>query len=371
MQKKKRTVLIIIVLLLIILIVAAYLRIKQNASEISHRPPTMTNVVAGKASRGEITKVETLTGDILPVQQANIYSKVNGNIEKIYVDIGDYVRTGQVLALIDTTIYSQNMKQANANYSQTQANLENAKLNYDRNSSLFSQNLISKQDADNSKTAYDVALSQKDAAYANYKNAMTQLGYCKITAPFTGYITKRFFDAGAYVSSSVNTSSSVIFTLMDLDRLKAIINLPEKDVEFLSHIIDIQVVADALPGMSFSATLKKISGAVDVSTRTMQVEIDIENTNKQLKPGMFANINLILAKKTNTLIMPNEVVLNDNDGNYVFVVNTDSTVHKRYVQIGIQQNNKDEILSGISDNERIVFSGQTLVKNRAKVRIIK
>ncbi len=371
MQKKKKIALIIIISLLIILVIAAYIRIKKNASEASHRPPSIISIAIGNASRGEIMNIETITGDILPVQQANIYSKVNGNIEKIYVDIGDYVKAGQVLALIDTTIYSQNAKQANASYSQTMANLENAKLNNDRNSSLFKQNLISKQDADNAKTAYDVALSQKDAAYANYKNALTQLGYCKITSPFSGYITKRFFDAGAYVTSSVNSSSSVIFTLMDLDHLKAIINLPEKDIGNLSSIIDIRVLADALPGVSFSAVLKKISGAIDISTRTMQVEVDIENTNKLLKPGMFANINLILAKKSNALILPNDVVLNDKDGDYVFILNPDTTVMKKYVQVGIRQDNNDEILSGIEDNDRIVISGQTLVKNGAKVRVIK
>jgi len=371
MTKKKKIGLVVIVSLSIVLIIAAYLRVRQNAAEASARPPMIASVILGKVSSGDIEKTETLTGDILPIQQAEIYARVSGNIEKIYVDIGDYVRAGQVLALIDTTLYSQNAKQAYANYTLAAANLENAKINNERNSSLFKQNLIAKQDADNARTAYEVALAQKEAAYSAYKNSMTLLGYCKVTAPFPGYITKRAFDAGAYVSLSVNGLGSVMFTIMDYDRLKAVVNLPEKDIAFLSDVLDIKVVADALPGQSFNARLSKSSGAVDMSTRTMQTEILIENTNKQLKPGMFASIEFTLARKSDALRLPNDVILEDKKGDFVYVVNQDTIAFKKYISIGIETDTQVEVLSGISDNDKIVFSGQTLVKNGAKVRIIK
>lgn len=370
MQKKKITY-IITAIIILLFIIAAILRIKNDASASAKRPVIVPVIKIGNAYRGDISRAESLTGDIMPMQQANIYSKVNGNIEKIYVDIGDRVTKGQLLALIDTTIYSQNAKQAHASFLQASANLENAKLNYTRNKSLFKQNLIAQQDLDNSKTAYDVALAQEEAANANYSNTLTQLGYCKVTAPFTGYITKRFLDPGSYVTTSTTSSSSTLFTIMDIDNLKAIINLPEKDVPLIPEVTDVRVIADALPDKIFKAKLKKISEAVDLSTRTMAIEIDIDNTSKMLKPGMFATINLFLGKKSNVLLLPNYVVLNDEAGNYVFVLNPDSTVTQTYVQIGVQQNNIDEILSGIDTTEKIVFVGQTLVKNGSKVKIAK
>ncbi len=371
MQKKKRNSYIITAIILILFVIAAVLRINNNASESAKRQSVIPVVKLGKAIIGDITQTESLTGDILPIQQANIYSKVSGNIEKVYVDIGDHVFKDQLLALIDTTIYSQNAKQAHANYIQVVANLENTKLNYNRNKTLLSQNLISQQDLDNSKTAYDVALAQEEAAHASYSNALTQLSYCKVTAPFSGYITKRFLDPGAYVTSSTTSASSTLFTLMDVDNLKAIINLPEKDVPLISQVSNVQVIADALPGKIFNAKLKKISEAVDLSTRTMAIEVDIENPGKLLKPGMFATINIQLGKKSGVLLLPNYSVLNDENGNYVFVLNSDNSVSQEYVQVGIQQNNMDEIISGVDTSKKIIFVGQTLVKNGSKVKIAK
>lgn len=367
MPMKKRNILITSIIVLVFLI----LIIIKVTSAPEKRGVPIPVVVLGTAVKGEIVKSESLTGDVMPIQQANIYSKVSGNIDKIFVDIGDAVRENQVLALVDTTIYSQNMKQARANYTQTSANYENAQVIYQRNQKLFEQKLIAKEDLDNSKTAMDIAFAQKEAAQANYSNALTQLSYCKITAPFGGYITKRMLDPGAFVASSGSTQGTILFTLMNVNQLKSIVNIPEKDVPLLSKILDIQIKADALPGQTFKAKLKKISQAVDLSTRTMAVEIDIENNSKLLKPGMFVTVNLILDHKSDAMIVPNQVVQNDDSGDYVFVMNPDTTVSKKYVKLGIRQDTKDEILSGLNGSEKVVFVGQSLIKDKMKVKIAK
>ncbi len=368
MLKNRKNAIIVscIALLLIIFVV-----VKFKSADAPERRASIPTVVSGNLQKGEIVKSESLTGDILPIQQANIFTKVNGNIEKIYSDIGDHVIQNQVLALIDTTIYSQSMKQSKANYMQALANLENAKLIFDRNKKLLEQNLIAKQDLDNAKTSLDVASAQKEASYAAYTNALTQLSYCKITAPFSGYITKRLFDPGTYVSASSNNQGATLFILMNVDRLKSIVNIPEKDIPLLKNINSIEVIPDALPGKIFKAELKKISQAVDINTRTMAVEIDIENPGKVLKPGMFATINLILEKKENSNFLPNQVVMNDEKGDYVYLLNPDSTAAKKYIQLGIQQDNKYEVLSGLKQSDKIVFVGQELIKDKMKVRIAK
>lgn len=363
---KKIIIISTIALLIIILIFIKVITSPKN--ETRNQTPA---VEVGKIQRGEIVNSETLTGNILPIQQANIYSKVSGNIENIFVDIGDHVQKGQFLALIDTTIYSSNAKQAEANYYQAKVNFENNKLTYERNQKLSEENLIAKQDLDNSKTAMDASSAQMDAAKANYSNTLTQLSYCNVRAPFSGYITTRNFDPGTYITGSGNTGSTSLFTLMNVDQLKSIVNVPENDVPLLNNIVDIEVTADALPGKTFKAKLKKISEAVDLSTRTMAIEIDIENASKLLKPGMFASVVLVWNKKENTMTLPNEVVLNDDQGDYVYTVDQNNMVNKKYVTLGIKENNKYEILSGVSENERIVFAGQTLIKDQMKVRIVK
>jgi RND family efflux transporter MFP subunit len=367
MSTKKKSIYFIIVIAIIVGIVA----LKMATSNTEKRGIPAPLVVKGNAVRGEIINSLSFTGDIMPIQQATIYSKVNGNLERVFVDIGSVVSMGQVLALIDTTIYSQNAKQANASYHQADVNYQNNKINYERNKKLFEQNLIARQDLENSKTLMDGSLAQKEAAYANYSNAVTQLSYCKVTAPFSGIITKRYFDQGAYINSTGASPNSSLYILMNVTQLKSYVNIPEKNVPLMNKVTGLVVTADAIPGITFKAVVKKISGAVDLTTRTMQVEIDIENPDKMLKPGMFANITMIMDRKENVLTLPNQIVLDDDKGNFVYLLKSDSTVEKRYVKIGIKQDTKFEILSGITENDPLIFVGQSLVKDKMKVKIAK
>lgn len=356
---------------ILIVLLAVYLRIRADLNAASEKPRAILPVEVAHPTRGTIYKSLSFNGDVNPIQQASIYSRVSGNIDEIMVNIGDFVHRGQLLAVIDSTIYSQNARQALAAYMQAKASLENARLIYERNKSLLEQNLIAKQDFDNSETAYKVAKSQEEAAKANYSNAETQLSYCRITAPFTGYITRRYLDPGAYVSASAGGSSSTIFTLMDMSTVKVIVNVLEKDISTLKSVNEADVTVDAYPGKTFKAIIKRISQQIDLSTRTMPVEIDIKNPDNLLKPGMFSNVNLIIDRHDNALIVPSQYVLHDENGDYVFTVSKDTVVHKTYVKLGLTENNQDEIIGGISENTLVVSAGQDIVRDGTKVRLAK
>ncbi len=368
-MKKNRKGLIIIAAIAVVLIIVFVLKISSGGAAGRGNPKPV--VVAGKLTEGEIENREVLTGDILPEQQANIFTKVNGNIEKIFVDIGSKVSTNQVLAIIDTTIYTQNVKQAKASLMQAEANHQNAKLTFERNKKLLEQKMISQQDLDNSKASYDITIAQKQAAEAVYNNAVTQLSYCRITAPFSGIITKRMYDQGSYVSSSAGSQSSVLFTLAKADKLKMVVNMPERSVPNISKIQNIIITADALPGKRYTGKITKSSQSVDIATRTMAVEVEIINPDKELKPGMFATVIFVTDKKAGAQIVPLQVVLNDEDGNFVYLINQDTTVSKKYVTTGIKMDNNIEITAGITKEDRIVFVGQTLIKDKMKVKISK
>jgi RND family efflux transporter MFP subunit len=131
------------------------------------------------------------------------------------------------------------------------------------------------------------------------------------------------------------------------------------------------VTADAFPENKFSARISKISQSIDLATRTMAVEIEINNTGTLLKPGMFATVQFVTEKKLNANLIPNQVALADEKGDFVFVLNPDTTVSKRYIKIGIRMDDKLEILSGLTDTDQIVFIGQTLIKDKMKVKIAK
>jgi membrane fusion protein (multidrug efflux system) len=371
MSRNRKRAYLFISVLVVFFGLLTYFRIRTNANDPARNARPIPTVEVSMPQRGSISRTIEFTGNIEAYQEANIYPKVSGNLEQEFVNIGDYVQRGQLLALIDTTIYSQNVGQARAAYMQAEATLRNARVSFERNKSLLEQNLIAKQDLDNSETAYKVAQAQAEAAEANYKNAVTQLSYCRITAPFAGYITRRYFDPGVYVTASANVQGSTLFTLAEINKVKIMVNVLESDVRYLGNVTSAEVTVDAYPNQVFKGKITRISQQFDLATRTMPVQVDLDNPKHLLKPGMFATVNLVLAKDNDALILPTQDILKDDSGNYVYVLSKDSTVQKKYVRIGISQDNRNEILAGITSNDRVLTVGQDLVNNGMKVRVVR
>ena len=290
------------------------------------------------------------TGDVLAIQQANIYSKVSGNLERIYVDIGMSVRRNQLLALIDTTELYQQFQQASATYL-------NARVSYNRTKELAERSLVSKQDLDNAETSMKVA-------QAAFETAQTRLGYARIVAPFPGIITKRYLDPGALVTSN----NSTLYTLMDLDAVKIIVSVLEKDIPYIAIGKQATVTVDAFPGREFSGAITRLSDAVDLSTRTMAVEIDIESKDHVLKPGMYANITLVVDERKNSVTVPTAALLKDDRGIFLYAVDA-GTAHRKDVRLGIEQNTRTEIVSGLNGSENIIVAGQQFARDGAQVKV--
>ncbi len=370
MSPKKKRLYIIVPIILLIFLAFVYFRVKASMDPANKQPVLKQTVELAPPTKGNITRKLSFTGDILAYQQSNIYTRVSGNIEKMFVDIGSYVPTGKILARIDQSIYTQNVRQTEGLYKQALATLENNKTQYERSQNLFKDGLMAQSDLDNSATAVKVAQAQVDAALANYKNAQTQLDYCDIRAPFSGYITKRLLDPGSYVNANAVTASSTIFILSQIDKVKVMVNVLEKDLPLLDKVIDAQVTTDSYPDKVFTAKINKVSEAFDLNTRTMPVEVDIDNKDLVLKPGMFAKIDLILQSDENVLLLPTESTLKDDQGDYVYMISPqDSVAHKHYIKLGIESDNKDEILSGLTDSDTVVVKGMELIKEGSKVRI--
>jgi membrane fusion protein (multidrug efflux system) len=322
---------------------------RESSDEGSRRPAPLVATV--KPTRENLVRTLTYNGDVLPFQQAYIFAKVTGTLERVYVDMGDFVRQGKLLATIDSTELVQQVLQTSATY-------QNALVNYNRTKDLAVQNLLAKQDLDNAKAAMEVAK-------ANYDNAVTKLSYARITAPFSGIITKRNLDPGAVVTSN----NSTLFTLMDLERVKVTTAIPENDVPTLERVKSAQVTVDALPDRVFRGEVSRLSQAVDLNTRTMPIEIDIENASHELKPGMFAAVALSAEEHKNVLVLPIQAVLTDDQGQFVFVAEG-GKVKKDYVKPGWEINNQFEITGGLAGNEDVVVSGQQQLRDGVAVRIV-
>ncbi|MDE3058331.1 MAG: efflux RND transporter periplasmic adaptor subunit [Bacteroidota bacterium] len=355
-MKKTRTYLIIgiIALVLIILVVARFSSIGNSADA---RRSTVPIVKVEHAARENVEYKLQFNGDVIAIQQANIFSKVSGNLERVLVDMGSRVRRNQLLAVIDPTELYQQVQQTAATYA-------NARIIYRRNEELLKQNLIAKQDRDNAEAAMKVAL-------ANYENAKTKLGYTRITAPFSGFITKRYLDPGALVTGN----NSTLFSLMDLSSVKVIVNVLEKDIPLISPGKKAIVAVDAFPGKNYDGTISRLSEAVDLSTRTMAVEIDIPNEDNSLKPGMFATVTLVVAQHPDAVTVPTYSLMKDNVGQFVFALSSkgspsDSNAAKKIrVKTGIEIGTRTEITSGLTGGETIITTGQQFLHDGSPVTV--
>ena len=337
-----------------ILILLAFLiyRIAIGTSAVDTRRVQIPLVKVEAPKEQRVVYELHFTGEVNAVQQAGVYAKVTGTLERELVDIGAFVHKGQLLAQIDTTELAQQCQQASATY-------ENAQLLHRRNKDLFEQNLVARQDLDNAEAALKIAA-------AAFEAARTRLNYASVTAPFTGFITKRFLDPGAVVSQTNGT----LFTLQDIDKLKIIINILEKDVPRIKLGMKTNITVDAFPGKTFTGLVTRLSQAVDLATRTMAVEIDIDNKDYTLKPGMFSNVAIAVDEHPHAMAVPTMAILKDDQGQYVFAVDRD-TAYRFPVQTGLELNGTTEILTAINADRPVITTGQQFAKDHSPVRIEK
>jgi membrane fusion protein, multidrug efflux system len=346
---KRAKLLIAFGIVAVIFIVIAF-RIINNDTSKTQRRANIVFVQSEKPVRKTIDEGLQYNGNILPIQQANIFSKIGGNLENVFADIGTFVRANQLLAVIDSTEIYQDYQQSYATY-------YNNKLTFERTKELFGQNLVAKQDLDNSEAAMKIA-------QANYLNALTKLSYAKIRAPFSGFITSKFLDRGALVQAN----NSTLFTLMKMDSIKVLVNILEKDIPLINKSYKSIIKVDAYPDQEFEGKISRNSQSIDLNTRTITYEIDVPNNKNVLKPGMYATINFLIEKHDNALTVPSDAVLKDVNGNYLFIIKN-SKAKRTDVKTGLSQNNIIEITQGLNDSDDVITTGQEFVKDGIPVKV--
>jgi multidrug efflux pump subunit AcrA (membrane-fusion protein) len=356
------------------------------------------------------------TGDIAPLMQVDLFPKVSGYLERIDVYIGDIVKQGQVIAQIDSSDFLHKVREIEAKVAQAKANLseleagsrpeelrqaeeavrqaqsrfDNAKLQRERIDALFKRQVISKKEADTAEMEYIVAEAQLAASQQNLKliregarqevreasqaklkemeaileQERTRFKDTKIVAPFRGEISRKYVDAGALVSSS-----TPLVNLVHTETLKVIANVLEKDVPLLKAGLKAKVRVESYPGRVFEGRVEKINSALDLSTRTLQTEVYIPNSDRSLKPGMFANAEVVLLEKPQTLVIPREAILEAGSEMSVFVVEGKQAV-RRPITIGYEQDRMVEVLRGLNEGDQVVIKGQQLIKDGSTIRVI-
>jgi membrane fusion protein (multidrug efflux system) len=326
--------------------------------EESPSPVTVQTVLA---QRGEIARSVTLPCfRILAEQEAILYAKVSGYLKTLSVDKGDAVKEGQLLAEIE-------VPELSADEAQFKAEMEVSRTNYERMAAARQKapDLVIPQTVDDLR-------GQSEVAQAKFQRIETLLQYSRIVAPFSSTITARFVDPGAFIPAATSGStpqSAALLTLMDFSSVRVQVFVPEAEVPFIKNGVPARVTVEELPGRTFSSSVTRFAQALDQGTKTMLTEIEIQNPTGQLRPGMYASVQLQVERKQNALLLPVQAVLVEKSGTSVFIV-ANAKAKKTAVHTGFNDGTHVEIIDGLALGQRVILIGKQILNDGQPVNAV-
>jgi RND family efflux transporter MFP subunit len=319
-----------------------------NGAPLDIDPTHPVDVQVTKPTRQDLTYTITLPANISPFYQTTLYAKVSGYLKWIGPDKGDAVKKDQVVAIIDAPEVEEQYQQAVADY-------KIKKLTYERLANVWkeSPDVIAKQDVDVAAAAYESAtnLMQQRAALRDYT---------KVRAPYDGVVTARFADPGALIQIATSSATTAIplFTVMDLHTVRVYANVPQDDSPWIvPGKTKASVKVRELPDRSFTGTITRSTLALDPSTRSLLVEMDLPNPDHALRPGTFAEMSIALREIPNAMVLPPQAVVSGPNGKYVFVIEQGKATSVP-VQTGITDGKWIEIAGGLHGEEEVAVVGK-------------
>ena len=395
--------LLVVVLMLAALAIAGYYlgylprqkREQVLAAESDNTTQSLPLVNVVKVERSGSKASLMLPGNIQAVTEAPILARASGYIKKRNADIGDRVKAGQVLAEIEAPELEQQIRQAKASVDQANAAIQQAqaallqgqsnealaRVTAERWKKLLDRGVVSKQENDNYQfqwtsqqanvqaleKAVSASRSNAGAVEANVARLTQLLDYQTVRAPFAGVITVRNVDVGALV----NEGSTLLYRVAQTDRLRTYLNVPQVDSQSVRVGQTATLAIPDLPGRSFPATVTRTSNALDPSSRTLLVEVQLGNSGGQLVPGMYAQVDLSVPRKNPPLVIPGDTLVIRADGPQVAVVAPDGGVHFTRIQLGRDFGATLEVLSGLDEGQELAVNPSDAIREGTKVKAVR
>ena len=388
MKSKWKHILIVVGFMLVAVVASlSFIGKKAKASQTDEATAPTAAVVM--ATRRPISNSLTLSGDFRPFQEVDVHAKVAGYIRKIYVDVGDHVKAGQTLAVLEIPELSAELQAADAASRRAKNAIARAKSDLDRSQSLHAAShldytrlkqasaaragLIAEQELDDAlakdkeseaqiaanEAAISEAESHYDEAIADQKRYQAMSDYARIVAPFNGVITKRYVDTGALVQAGTNSNTQAlpVVQVAQNDMFRLTLPIPESDVPMirLGDVVNVHVSA---LNRDFTGRVSRFANSLDEATRTMHTEVDVRNRNNSLVAGMFADVTLTLQHRKSVLTVPIQAVGRNGTEASVLIVNSQHRIEERKITVGLEAANQVEVTSGLSANDEVVVGSR-------------
>jgi RND family efflux transporter MFP subunit len=386
MRSKRLTIIACCCLVVVILAVVLVRKRHADAADAADTPREVPAVSVVRAQIGHIADQLTVAGVFQPFQEIDVHGKVSGYIRHIYVDIGDRVRQGQTLAVLEVPELQAEVAGAQAGITQTQQNITRLQnevsreeadytavhANYARLKQASDQQpgLVAAQELDDARAKDQSAAAQVDAAKSAVAAAQGQLGvsradslrvtsmerYATITAPYAGVITMRYADTGALIpAGTAEGLNQAVVRLAQSDVLRLRMPVPEQDVPMVHEGSTVTVHVQAT-GQDFPGSVVRFTRDVSNATRTMLTEVDVKNPDLTLTPGMYADVTFNLHEIQDALLIPAAAVIQGDQPSVLIVDSTDH-VQRRPVVLGIADSNRQEVTSGLQPGDRVIIGG--------------
>ena len=352
--------------------------LRAEAKASSDPPLVLATRVQPVAAGGHVE----IPANVQAFDQTPVFARTSGYLKARYVDIGDHVRKGQLLAVIQDPQTDQSLLQAKATLAQLKAALAQAQANAQlstvqnqRWQSLTQEGVVSQQDADTKRAqagadeaAVNAAKANIAAGEANIASLTEQAGFERVLAPYDGVILSRSVDVGSLISSGSQNSVTQMFTIGEADKVRVFASLPQSNSIGVVAGQPATVAFRELPGQVYTGTLARTSQSIDPGTRTLLLEVDLKNDGRIL-PGMYATISFDLPKEaTMAVMLPQNALVVRTAGPQAVVLDSDDVVHFRSVVLGRDVGSGSEVLSGLKAGEAVVLSPDDSIVDGVKVK---
>jgi len=343
---------------------AADSALKQTTAEAAI---SLVSVVSPKA--GAPTQEILLPGTTQAFTDAPIFARTNGYVRGWYVDIGAHVKQGQLLAEIETPEVDQQLQQARADLETAQANLRQAQITADRWQALLESDSVSKQETDVAVSALSAMKATVNSNAANVRRLEQLQGFQKIFAPFDGVITARNVDIGVLINAGSNTTSGrELFHMAAIHTLRVFVAVPEVYSRTARPGSSAMLTLDEFPGRTFHGTLVRNANAIDLASRTLLVEVDVDNPGGELLPGAYVFVHLKLPKQVASVTVPATTLLFRGEGLRVAVVR-DGKAQLVPVTIGRDYGTNVEVLSGLQPTDQVIAAPLDSLTSGTRVEV--
>jgi RND family efflux transporter MFP subunit len=368
-SRTRRYVFIAVALALLLAIWGIITRLgARNALERTAAAAAVATVTTTQPHRGPVTSDLVLPGTVQAFYEAPIYARTNGYLKAWYTDIGTPVKKGQLLAVIETPEVDQQQRQAQADLATAQANYELARTTNERWKGLLATQSVSQQDADERAGDAAAKLAARQSASANLARLNELESFKRVLAPFDGVVTQRNTDIGALINAGQNPGSA-LFRVADTHRLRIYVSVPQPYAAGVRPGDSAQLEFADHPGQRYTATVANTAHALDASSRTLLVELQIDNAKGALLPGSYAQVYFNLARGFDALRIPVNTVLFRTQGLQVATLDAQQRVHLKTITQGRDFGTEIEVLSGITAADTLVVNPPDSLTDGAQVRV--